>query len=43
MKLISRHIEKHGGGYLKVRPEDDEDMWHLYNIIQEVRTSFFQC
>ena len=23
-------------GYVNVRPEDDEDMWHLYNLIQEV-------
>ena len=26
-------------GYVNLRPEDDEDMWHLYNIIQEVRRS----
>ncbi|EIN10417.1 pelota [Punctularia strigosozonata HHB-11173 SS5] len=35
MKLISKHVEKNGEGYVKVRPEDDEDMWHLYNLIQE--------
>jgi protein pelota len=23
-------------GHVTVRPEDDEDMWHLYNLIQEV-------
>ena len=23
-------------GYVNVRPEEDEDMWHLYNLIQEV-------
>ncbi|KAL0573012.1 DNA photolyase phr1 [Marasmius crinis-equi] len=22
-------------GYVALRPEDDEDMWHLYNLIQE--------
>ncbi|KAH9977927.1 hypothetical protein BGW80DRAFT_783384 [Lactifluus volemus] len=22
-------------GHIKVRPEEDEDMWHLYNLIQE--------
>ena len=21
-------------GYVTLRPEDDEDMWHLYNLIQ---------
>ena len=25
-------------GYVTVRPEEDEDMWHLYNLIQEVRS-----
>lgn len=24
-------------GHVSLRPEDDEDMWHLYNLIQEVR------
>lgn len=23
-------------GYVTLRPEDDEDMWHLYNLIQQV-------
>ncbi|TBU32844.1 pelota [Dichomitus squalens] len=35
MKLIGKRIEKDGSGRVTVRPEDDEDMWHLYNIIQE--------
>ena len=26
-------------GYVTLRPEDDEDMWHVYNLISEVRTS----
>ncbi|KAG5651961.1 hypothetical protein H0H81_006776 [Sphagnurus paluster] len=34
MKLINRHIDKHGAGHVTLRPEDDEDMWHLYNLIQ---------
>ncbi|KAI0004881.1 pelota [Russula compacta] len=34
MKLVSKHIVK-GSGYIKVRPEEDEDMWHLYNLIRE--------
>ncbi|XP_006460238.1 hypothetical protein AGABI2DRAFT_203120 [Agaricus bisporus var. bisporus H97] len=34
MKLVGRHIDKHGSGYVTLRPEDDEDMWHLYNLIQ---------
>ncbi|THH32954.1 hypothetical protein EUX98_g1255 [Antrodiella citrinella] len=35
MKLIGKHLEKGAVGYVNLRPEDDEDMWHLYNIIQE--------
>ncbi|KAG6911210.1 hypothetical protein DXG01_003077 [Tephrocybe rancida] len=34
MKLVNRHIDKHGAGHVTLRPEDDEDMWHLYNLIQ---------
>ncbi|KAJ7665498.1 eRF1 domain 1-domain-containing protein [Mycena rosella] len=35
MKLVNKHIDKHGTGHVTIRPEDDEDMWHLYNLIQE--------
>ncbi|KAI9001084.1 eRF1 domain 1-domain-containing protein [Trametes punicea] len=35
MKLIGKRVEKDGSGHVTVRPEDDEDMWHLYNLIQE--------
>ncbi|KAH8830453.1 pelota [Flagelloscypha sp. PMI_526] len=35
MKLINKSIDKHGAGHVTLRPEDDEDMWHLYNLIQE--------
>ncbi|KAH9951656.1 pelota [Amylocystis lapponica] len=35
MKLVGKHIERDGSGHVSLRPEDDEDMWHLYNLIQE--------
>ncbi|KZT20415.1 pelota [Neolentinus lepideus HHB14362 ss-1] len=35
MKLVGKYINKEGSGYVTLRPEDDEDMWHLYNLIQE--------
>lgn len=38
MKLVGKHIEKDHSGHVTVRPEEDEDMWHLYNLIQEVRS-----
>ncbi|KIP02114.1 hypothetical protein PHLGIDRAFT_96334 [Phlebiopsis gigantea 11061_1 CR5-6] len=34
MKLVNRHVDKYGKGHVTLRPEDDEDMWHLYNLIQ---------
>ncbi|CAA7259871.1 unnamed protein product [Cyclocybe aegerita] len=34
MKLVNKFIDKHGAGHVTLRPEDDEDMWHLYNLIQ---------
>ncbi|KAG8908152.1 Translation factor pelota [Tulasnella sp. 403] len=35
MKLINKFIDKDRSGHVTLRPEDDEDMWHLYNLIQE--------
>ncbi|KIY74170.1 hypothetical protein CYLTODRAFT_341040 [Cylindrobasidium torrendii FP15055 ss-10] len=35
MKLLGKSIDKHGAGHVSLRPEDDEDMWHLYNLISE--------
>ncbi|KAF5333267.1 hypothetical protein D9611_002414 [Ephemerocybe angulata] len=35
MKLVNRYIDKHGAGHVTLRPEDNEDMWHLYNLIAE--------
>ncbi|KAB5595582.1 hypothetical protein CTheo_1043 [Ceratobasidium theobromae] len=37
MQLVGRRIEKSGEGYVTLIPQDDEDMWHIYNLIQEVR------
>ncbi|GBE79668.1 eRF1 domain 1-domain-containing protein [Sparassis latifolia] len=35
MKLVGKYIDKDRSGHVTLRPEDDEDMWHLYNLIQE--------
>jgi hypothetical protein len=32
-------LSKAAQGYVNLRPEDDEDMWHLYNIIQNVSSA----
>ncbi|KAH7929417.1 hypothetical protein BV22DRAFT_1029467 [Leucogyrophana mollusca] len=35
MKLVNKFVDKNGTGHVTLRPEDDEDMWHLYNLIQQ--------
>lgn len=35
MKLISKRVEKDGSGSVKLRLEQDEDLWHAYNLINE--------
>ena len=42
MQIKHRAFQKGGAGSIKVVPEDDEDIWHLYNLIMqgdEVRAS----
>ncbi|CAD6890685.1 unnamed protein product [Tilletia controversa] len=34
MKITSRHIERDGSGRVTLVPEEDEDMYHLYNLIE---------
>lgn len=35
MKLLGKHIEKDGSGYVTLMPEQPEDMWHAYNLVAE--------
>ncbi|KAJ1894474.1 Translation factor pelota, partial [Kickxella alabastrina] len=35
MKLIKQDIEKDNSGYVRLSPEEPEDMWHVYNLIQK--------
>ena len=35
MKQKRRDISKEGDGYITLLPEEPEDMWHAYNLIQE--------
>jgi hypothetical protein len=46
MKLVSRDISgKDGGGSVVIRPEESEDMWHIYNLLMvgdSVRTTTFR-
>lgn len=54
MKLVNKSINRDGSvslhlpspsneqGHVTLRPEDDEDMWHVYNLIAEVSLVSFQ-
>eukprot|EP01064_Diplonema_japonicum_P003273 TRINITY_DN1212_c1_g1_i13.p1 TRINITY_DN1212_c1_g1~~TRINITY_DN1212_c1_g1_i13.p1 ORF type:complete len:410 (+),score=94.56 TRINITY_DN1212_c1_g1_i13:90-1319(+) len=33
MKLLDKRFERGGGGTVKVKIEDDEDLWQLYNLV----------
>lgn len=35
MKLVKQFIEKDKSGYVTLIPEEFEDMWHVYNLIQK--------
>lgn len=38
MKQLKRYIDRKDlSGYVGMRLEDDEDVWHAYNLINEVR------
>ena len=34
MKVTSRHIDKDRSGQVTIVPEEMEDMWHIYNLLQ---------
>eukprot|EP00048_Salpingoeca_helianthica_P002948 m.62469 g.62469 ORF g.62469 m.62469 type:complete len:395 (+) comp12406_c0_seq2:157-1341(+) len=33
MKLVGRHLEKDGSGYVALIPEEPEDLWHAYHLL----------
>ena len=33
MKILKRSFEKDGGGTVSLLPDEDEDMWHVYNLV----------
>ena len=35
MRIVSKHIDKNGDGKITLIPEEDEDFWHLYNLISK--------
>lgn len=35
MKILKRSFKKWGEGYVTLIPTDDEDLWHIYNLIQK--------
>jgi hypothetical protein len=39
MKQIRSQIEKNRSGFVTLKAENDEDMWHAYNLVTVVRRS----
>ena len=35
MKVKQKSVEKDGGGTVTINPEEEEDMWHVFNLIAE--------
>eukprot|EP00759_Apiculatamorpha_spiralis_P025993 PhF_6_TR29200/c0_g1_i1/m.42721/K06965/PELO, DOM34, pelA; protein pelota len=35
MRLINKEIERDGSGRVTVLPDDQEDLWHLFNVLRE--------
>ena len=35
MKLVHKSLERDGAGSVTLVPEEAEDMWHAFNLIQE--------
>jgi protein pelota len=35
MKLLTKQLLKEGPGFVKMVPEEGEDLWHAYNLIRE--------
>ena len=33
MKILKKNFEKDGGGTVTLLPDEDEDMWHVYNLV----------
>ena len=38
MKLIKKEIDKDGGGRITLLPVDKEDLWYIYNVVNEGNT-----
>lgn len=34
MKILKRSFKKGSEGYIVIIPTDEEDLWHIYNLIQ---------
>lgn len=35
MKIVKKNLDKTGGGVLTIETEDEEDIWHIYNLVSE--------
>jgi len=35
MRILKKSFKKWGEGFVTLIPTDDEDLWHIYNLIQK--------
>lgn len=35
MRILKKNFKKWGEGFVSLIPTDDEDLWHIYNLIQK--------
>eukprot|EP01045_Picozoa_sp_COSAG04_P011742 COSAG04_NODE_765_length_10500_cov_7.566869_14_plen_70_part_00 len=48
MKIVKKAFEKDGGGSVTLVPDEDEDMWHVFNLVSateldRVKASTIRC
>jgi protein pelota len=45
MKLLKKRVDKAGNGLVVLTPDNDEDLWHIYNLVQRgdsIKTGTFR-
>ena len=45
MRILKRRIDKSGNGLIVITPENEEDLWHVYNLVQRgdsIKTGTFR-
>jgi protein pelota len=35
MKIEKKELESDNSGYIKLKPENEEDLWHIFNVVNK--------